>query len=420
VGVAKRDADRGTNPKRLGAVFVGHEIYRQAAYGTLHPLAIPRVESVVDLGHALGWFDDGEYCASPCATDGQLTWFHVPAYVVALRHASASGMADIETRQRYGVGTMENPLFHGVFERAATSVGGSIRASELALEGRIAFHPAGGTHHGRPDRASGFCYFNDPVFAILRLLKSGLERVVYVDLDAHHGDGVQDAFASDPRVHTISIHESGRWPHTGGVRDTAEGRACNLPVPTGFNDAELRLLLDDVVLPLAARVAPEAVVITCGGDALAGDPLASMGLSNVALWHAVLQTAALAPVAVVLGGGGYNPWTLTRYWTGLWGCLSGRAIPAALPEHASNILRRLGCDLIDEEDVRPEWMITLADSPKVTPVRAEVEALRDEALARAAEGDWGECASAEGVDAGREHDYRLASDARAERVTGAA
>src|SRR5690606_37637711 len=124
-----------------------------------------------------------------------------------------------------------NPLFPGLFERAATSVGGSILAARLALEGRIAYHPAGGTHHGRPDRASGFCYFNDPAFAILALLEAGLERVLYVDLDAHHGDGVQDAFAADERVHTVSIHEAGRWPGTGAASDTGDGRACNLPVP---------------------------------------------------------------------------------------------------------------------------------------------------------------------------------------------
>jgi acetoin utilization protein AcuC len=329
-----------------------------------------------------------------------------------LRHASDSGMADVETRQRYRIGTMENPLFRGVFERAATSVGGSIRAAELALEGRIVFHPAGGTHHGRPDRASGFCYFNDPVFAILRLLRSGLERIVYVDLDAHHGDGVQDAFADDVRVRTISIHESGRWPYTGAVRDTGEGRACNLPVPPRFNDAELRLLRDDVVLTLIARMAPEAVVVTCGGDALAGDPLASMALSNVALWQAVVEIAGLAPAAVVLGGGGYNPWTLTRYWTGLWGRLSGRAIPSTLPEEAGNVLRRLSCDLIDDEDVRPQWMVTLTDPPNVGPVRAEIEALRDDALARAAEGDWMMSASAGRTLLERDENRPLATDVR--------
>jgi acetoin utilization protein AcuC len=392
-------ASNAAATKRHGAVFVGHEIYRQAAYGSHHPLAIPRVESTTDLCSALGWLAQGEYCVSPCASEAQLAWFHDAAYVAALRAAAESGSVDLGTRQRYAIGTMENPIFPGVFERASTSVGGSIRAAELALEGRIAFHPAGGTHHGRPDHASGFCYFNDPVFAILRLLQAGLSRVVYIDLDAHHGDGVQDAFASEPRVHTISIHEAGRWPYSGDVNDTGNGRACNLPVAPGFSDSELRLLVDDVVLPLTAQVAPEAIVMTCGGDALAGDPLARMALTNVALWDAIDRIAAFAPAVVVLGGGGYNPWTLPRYWTGLWGRLSGRTIPESLPEPARSVLRHLQCDLIDEEDVRPEWLVTLADTRNAEPPRALIAELRDRALARVDDRLWSPCAAAPEIQA---------------------
>jgi len=366
------------------AAFVGHEIYREAAYGTLHPLAIARVEAVVDLCRALGWFRPGEYEVSPRADEAQLARFHDPAYIAALREACASGRVDAAVRERHGIGTMENPIFPGVFERASTSVGGSIRAAQLALAGRVAFHPAGGTHHGRPGRASGFCYFNDPAFALLTLLDAGLSRIAYVDLDAHHGDAVQDAFAADPRVHTFSIHEAGRWPGTGAASDTGGGRSVNLPVPRGFGDAELRMLMDDVVLPLAARIAPEAVVVTCGSDALAGDPLASMALSNVALWDAVEACVALAPIGVVLGGGGYNPWTLTRYWSGLWARLARHAIPDRLPSAAREVLERLSCDLVDEEDMKAEWLDSVADAPSVSAVRAPLTALRDATLARGA------------------------------------
>lgn len=350
---------------RRAAVFVGHDIYRQAAYGSLHPLAIPRVESVVDLCRALQWFGPGEYEASPRATEDELAAFHDRDYVHALREASASGRVDAAVRERHAIGTMENPLFPGVFERASTSVGGSIRAARLALGGRIAYHPAGGTHHGRPGRASGFCYFNDPAFALLTLLDAGLGRVAYVDLDAHHCDAVQDAFAGDGRVRLVSIHESDRWPHTGAADDTGGGNALNLPVPRGFGDAALARLMDDVVLPHLAAFRPEAIVLTCGADALAGDPLAHLALTNVALWDAVDALVAAAPVAVVLGGGGYNPWTLARYWTGLWARLSGRDIPAELPEAARAVLSRLSCDLVDDADIRPEWLATLADRQEV-------------------------------------------------------
>ena len=367
------------------AAFVGHDIYRRAAYGPLHPLGIARVEAVEDLCRALGWFGEGEYVASPMASAAELAAFHDADYVEALRACSASGRVDPAVRARHGIGGMENPVFAGVFERASTSVGGSIFAARLAAQGRVAFHPAGGTHHGRPDRASGFCFLNDPAFALLALLGAGLARVAYVDLDAHHPDAVQDAFGDDERVRLASIHEAGRWPHTGAFADDCGGRALNLPVPPGFADAELELLMEDVVLPWVRAFQPQAIVVTCGADALEGDPLARMALGNVALWNAVEALVACAPAAVVLGGGGYNPWTLARYWTGLWARLSHREVPATLPDPARAVLRRLACDLVDDEDVRPEWLETLADPPRRTAVREPIVALRDAARGRIAE-----------------------------------
>ena len=339
--------------KALAPFFVSHEVYRRRGYGPHHPLGIPRVGTVMDLCRTLGWIDSSNYRESPQASTEELSRFHDEGYIDVLRRGIGSA--------RHNLGTMENPIFPGLFERAATSVGGSRLAGKLAAEGRVVFHPAGGTHHGRPDRASGFCYFNDPVFAILALLDAGAAPLLYVDLDAHHGDGVQDAFARDERVHTISIHEAGRWPHTGAADDRGGGRSHNFPVARGFADADLEALMERTVLPLARRIAPRSIVLTCGADALAGDPLSSMQLSNVALWSAVESLVDLAPAAVVLGGGGYNPWTLARYWTGLWGRLAGREIPARLPAEARAILVALECDLVDEENMREEWLETLAD-----------------------------------------------------------
>jgi acetoin utilization protein AcuC len=130
------------------------------------------------------------------------------------------------------------------------------------------------------------------------------------------------------------------------------------------------------------------VVVVCGADALAGDPLSSMALSNVALWSTVQRLVELAPAAVVLGGGGYNPWTLARYWTGLWGVLSGRSLPASLPEAARTVLARLSCDLIDGEDLQERWLTTLADEGNVGPVRAQIETLRELVLRHADPAQW--------------------------------
>jgi len=357
------------------ALFVGSEVYREQAFGRHHPLSIVRVSGVVDLCELLGWFEPGQFRDSPRASEAQLARFHHADYIAALRAADAAGRVDPEVRRRYRIGTMENPLFPGVYRRATTAVGGSILAAELALEGRVVFHPSGGTHHGRPDRASGFCYFNDPVFALLTLLDAGLERVLYVDLDAHHGDGVQDAFSDDPRVMTVSIHEEKRWPHSGPVEDRALGAARNLPVPAGFNDDELEFLMREAVLPLGRAFDPQALVVTCGADPLKGDPLSRLELSNVALWRAVESLVGLTQRSVVLGGGGYNPWTVVRCWSGLWGCLSGRRIPDELPPPARGLLAGFHCDLVDEEDVPDAWRTRLADEPNHGAVRPAIEAL---------------------------------------------
>ena len=357
------------------ALFVGSDIYREAAFGKHHPLSIIRVAGVVDLCHMLGWFSGEQFRTSPQASVEQLLKFHRPDYIEALMDADARGSVTREIRERYRIGTMENPLFPGLFKRASTAVGGSILSAQLAMDNRVVFHPSGGTHHGRADRASGFCYFNDPVFAILTFLEQGIERVLYVDLDAHHGDGVQDAFAGDSRVLTISIHEEKRWPHSGLVEDRARGGARNLPVPKGFNDTELDYLIEQAVRPLADDFNPEALVITCGADGLEGDPLSRMALSNTGLWAAVEKLVDGCRRSVVLGGGGYNPWTVVRCWGGLWGRLSGQAIPASLPPAAQSFLRSFECDLIDEDEIPANWLINLADPRNDGPVRAEVERL---------------------------------------------
>lgn len=376
------------DPAGTAPVFIGHDIYRRAAYGGNHPLAIPRVETAVDLCRDLGWIDPETWIESPAADAATLGRFHDPAYIEALRRADEDGEIGLELRRRFNLGTLENPVFPGVYRRASTSVGGSVEAAQQALAGRIAYHPAGGTHHGRPGRASGFCYFNDPTFAILTALDAGARRLVHADLDAHHGDGVQDAFAADPRVCTISIHERDRWPHTGALDDTGGGRSCNLPVAPGFADADLELLMAEVVLPLVRRAAPEIIVVTCGADGLEGDPLSRMALSNRALWSAVSALAAEAPGCVVLGGGGYNPWTVARCWAGLWGVLNGFALPDTLPPAAVRRLEALDCDLVDEDERDPGWLTTLADAPQDGAARPETAALAQRALTVPRRGRW--------------------------------
>lgn len=360
------------------ALFVGTRPAPSPGFGTLHPLGSMRQTNLRLLCEHLGWLESHQIRPPLQISSPVLERFHTADYIAALRAASVSGKVEADIRKRYGFGTMENPLFAGLFERAASTVGGSIHAARLALEvesGGVVFHPAGGTHHGRKDRASGFCYFNDPVFAILTFLDAGLQRVAYIDLDAHHGDGVEAAFQDDKRVSLLSVHEDNRWPYTGKVTDRGDGTIWNMPVARGFHDAELAYLMARVVLPVIKREAPQALVITCGADALAGDPLSGMQLSNSALWRAVTSLVSLGMPTVLLGGGGYNPWTTTRCWAGLWGALSGQDVDITLPNAARDMLNSFECDLVDEEDVEPRWLTHLADPVSDLPVREDIQKL---------------------------------------------
>jgi acetoin utilization protein AcuC len=352
--------------------LVTHDIFRRPAFGRHHPLATGRQAAVMDLIAALGWRDPARTRIPEISDRAVLERFHAPDYLDALEQADAAGRATSEMRTRYNLGTMECPVFPGLWDRARATVGGSMLAADLVVDGGVAFHPTGGTHHGMPARASGFCYLNDPVFAVLRLLDGGLTRVLHVDLDAHHGDGVEAAFADDPRVYHASIHEDGRWPGTGCAADTLGGRALNVPVPREINDSEYALVVARLVQPFVRAVAPEAIVVLLGADGLAGDPLSAMRLSNGALWTACCDLVAMTPRAVVLGGGGYNPWTTARLWTGIWGLLTGRDIGGVLPANAQSVLAGLDCDLVDEEDRDPAWLKTLVDAPNVGAIRPEV------------------------------------------------
>lgn len=360
----------------VGARFIGSEIYRRSRYGGKHPLAIPRVSLVIDLCRALGWFPEGRYIDAPRATPEQLARFHDPDYVRAVAECEQTQSATAEQRARFGLGANGNPVFGEVFRRPATACGATLLAAELLREGGIVHSPSGGTHHGRKARASGFCYFNDPVLGILAFLDQGLARVAYVDLDAHHCDGVAEALAGDPHVLIVSIHELGRWPHTGIASDPARG-VHNFLVPPDFNDSELDFLLDEAILPALAAFAPEALIVQSGADALAEDPMSKLALSNQAYWGAVRRLRKLAPRLLVLGGGGYNPWAVARCWSGIWAVLDDWPIPDRLPPEAERLMRQVVWSHSLGRDPPARWFTTLADAPRPGPVRAEVRALAD-------------------------------------------
>lgn len=358
----------------MTAIFIGSEIYRGSSYGLKHPLRVPRVSTVIDLGRALGWLPASRYRTAPRAKAAALTVWHTPAYIDALQRAEAEGSVTADIRSRHGLGTLSNPVFAQMFSRPATGVGGVMLAAELLAAGHAAaVHvPGGGTHHGLPDRANGFCYLNDCVLGILALRRAGFQRIAYLDIDAHHPDGVEAAFATDPYVLMMSTHEENRWPFRGALTDAGVGNVFNLPVPAGFNDTEMQAVTDRLILPRIAAHRPDVIVLQCGADALTEDPLARLGLSNNAHRSVLAAIRPLAPRLLVLGGGGYNPWSVGRLWTALWADLAGYAVPDELPDAARSVLSALSWNGGGRPPPAPHLLTTLADPPRPGRISQDV------------------------------------------------
>ena len=355
-------------------LFIGSEIYRGSSYGRWHPLRVPRVSTVMDLSRAMGWLPPEVFVPSPRVKPAALTVWHTPDYVAALHAAEEAQSVSDDVRRRHALGTPNNPVFPEMYRRPATAAGGSLLAGELLARGGVVYHPAGGTHHGMPDRAGGFCYLNDPVLAILSLRRNGARRIVYIDIDAHHPDGVEHAFGTKTDVLMISVHEDGLWPRTGALEATET--LINLPVPRGFNDDEMALIRDSVILPRATAYRPDAIVLQCGADGVEEDPQAHLSLSNQSHWAIVSALMGLAPRLLVLGGGGYNPWSVGRLWTGVWATLNGFEVPDRVTPEAEETLRALRFDGNRRGKNPPaHWFTTLADAPRHGPIRDDVRTM---------------------------------------------
>ncbi|MGW3952548.1 acetoin utilization protein AcuC [Streptomyces sp. NPDC004752] len=328
-------------------------------FGAGHPMDPVRLELTRRLVGALGLDRAVQVVAAKSAGDSTLRLVHREDYIEAVKAASADpGSAD----GSYGLGTVDDPAFAGMHEVSALIAGQSVAAAEAVWHGDAlhAVNFAGGLHHAMPGAASGFCIYNDAALAIARLLELGAERVGYVDVDVHHGDGVQAAFWEDPRVLTISLHEHPRtlFPQTGWPQETgaesAAGSAVNLPLPAGTGDAGWLRAFHAVVPELLADFRPEVLVTQHGADTHFEDPLAHLAVSLDAQRAVQLACHELAHEHaggrwIALGGGGYEVvGVVPRSWTHLVGIAAGRpvapetVIPEGWRQHVYARTRQLG------------------------------------------------------------------------------
>ena len=307
-------------------------------FGSVHPLTPRRFGPGIDLLRALG---AERFLPPPEVPDEQLFRVHDTEYVATVRMLSEyPDVGPMAGFASWG----DDPAFYGMHEAAATVAGGSVLALERILEGEEvhAFHPGGGLHHAMPARASGFCIYNNVALAIGRARDAG-HRVLYVDLDVHHGDGVEAIFWNDPQVLTVSFHETGHslFPGTGFVDDTggpqARGSAVNVPLEPGTSDGSWLQVVEMVVPALAAAYRPTILVSQHGSDSHALDPLAHLNLGTAAMSRAARLLDDVAHDHadgrwLATGGGGYDVYRVVpRAWGLVWLAQAHRPVPVATP-----------------------------------------------------------------------------------------
>lgn len=316
--------------------------------GSGHPFADDRLAPFSLLLRELRWLPPSEVLPSTPATNTELGLGHSAEYIAVQEALSDPERQELALHGAglFGMGSSDNPVVVGQHAAAAAAVGATLACVRAVLDGRAehAFNPGGGLHHAMPSLASGFCIYNDLVIAIREARRRGLARVLYVDFDVHHGDGVEHAFVGDPNVLTISFHETPqvRWPGTGWVheigRDGGKGFAINVPFASGTGDASWLATVTEVLTREARRFRPELIVSQHGCDTHREDPLADLVLTTRPMQAAAELTHSLAHELcegrwVATGGGGYRPrHVLPRAWAAVWAVMSGRTVPETLPE----------------------------------------------------------------------------------------
>ena len=305
-----------------------------------HPMKPVRLRYTYELLDAYGAFDapNVSVVEARAALDSEIMSYHTPDYIDAVRRLGDGDMTVNQTQFNFGPG--DNPAYQGIYDASALSTGATMTAVEMLLsdEADAAFSISGGLHHAMPSYAYGFCVFNDPVIGIKRLLAEGM-RVAYVDIDCHHGDGVQHAFYDTDAALTISLHESGAFlfPGTGHTQEIGAGRgrgySVNLPLYPYTTDEVYLWALREVAMPMLRRFRPDALVTQLGIDSHFRDPITHLALSVQGHAAAVAELASLgADKWLALGGGGYDLQAVARAWALDFAVMSEQSLSAEIPQ----------------------------------------------------------------------------------------
>ena len=320
--------------------FIYSDSLSQHTLSETHPMKPVRLRYTHELLEAYGAFDAPNVSlASPrVASNDELLWYHSPEYIAAVRRLNDGDFSVDQLRFNFGPG--DNPAYQGIYDASALSTGATMTAVELLLSDEVdaAFSISGGLHHAMPSYAYGFCVFNDPVIGIKRLLAQGM-KVAYVDIDCHHGDGVQHAFYDTDRVMTISLHESGAFlfPGTGYTQEIGAGRgrgySVNVPLYPYTTDEVYLWAVREVAMPLLRRFRPDALVTQLGIDSHFRDPITHLALS-VQGHAAVVEELGSLGVGkwLALGGGGYDLQAVARAWALDFAVMSEQRLSANIPQ----------------------------------------------------------------------------------------
>jgi acetoin utilization protein AcuC len=319
--------------------FIYTDLFSKFDYGPTHPFKISRLKLTHELIKSYGLLSlpNTQFIEAQMAEDKELLTYHDREYVEALKAANVG--IEVSGAYGYALGSGDNPVFKGLYDWSKLVTGASLQAASLIDSGEvdIAFNIAGGLHHAMVSRASGFCYVNDIVIAILSILKKG-RRVAYIDIDAHHGDGVQEAFYTSDKVLTISIHETGRmlFPGTGFENEmgkgNGEGYSVNIPMPPHSDDELLIYAFNEIVPPLVDKFKPDITFSQLGVDGFFSDPLTHLNYTNNGYCEIVKKIKEISPKWVALGGGGYDIINVAKAWTLAWAIINDIEIPDEIPE----------------------------------------------------------------------------------------